>query len=85
VLELTVTAWTFSIARPPLADYGRRRLAIDARRARRPQETEPNEDVALVGGQRADATIDEVGVRAAIAACPVLSAVSWPRSTTATG
>ena len=53
--------------------------------APRPQETELNEDVALVGGQRADATINEVGVRAAIAACPVLSTVSWPRSTTATG
>jgi RNA polymerase sigma-70 factor (ECF subfamily) len=49
-----------------------RRLAIDAHRARRarPQETELTEDVELAGGQRADASVDEAGVRAALAALP---------------
>jgi RNA polymerase sigma-70 factor (ECF subfamily) len=49
-----------------------RRLAIDAHRARRarPQETELNEDVELADAQRADASVDEVGVRAALAALP---------------
>jgi Sigma-70, region 4 len=49
-----------------------RRLAIDAHRARRarPQETGLNEEVALTGGLGADATIDDAGVRAAIAALP---------------
>jgi RNA polymerase sigma-70 factor, ECF subfamily len=49
-----------------------RRLAVDAYRARRarPAEVELDEHLALVGGQRADAGIDEVGVRAAIAALP---------------
>jgi RNA polymerase sigma-70 factor (ECF subfamily) len=48
------------------------RLAVDAHRARRarPAEVELNEHLELVGGQRADASIDEVGVRAAIAALP---------------
>jgi RNA polymerase sigma-70 factor (ECF subfamily) len=55
-------AWLFTITR---------RLAIDAYRARqaRPQETELNEQLALAG-QQADACIDEIGVRAAIAALP---------------
>ncbi len=49
-----------------------RRLAIDAHRARRarPQESELNEHLALADGQRADASIDEVGLRAAIATLP---------------
>ncbi len=49
-----------------------RRLAIDAYRARRarPQETELSEDVELAGGQRAGASVDDVGVRAALAALP---------------
>ncbi|MCW2906504.1 MAG: polymerase, sigma-24 subunit, subfamily [Actinomycetia bacterium] len=56
-------AWLMTIAR---------RQAIDAHRARRarPQETGLNEDVALTGGLGADATIDTVGVRAAVAALP---------------
>jgi RNA polymerase sigma-70 factor, ECF subfamily len=49
-----------------------RRLAIDAHRARRarPQEIEFTEDFELAGGQRADASVDEVGVRAALVALP---------------
>ena len=56
-------AWLFTVTR---------RLAIDAHRARRarPRETELDEDLALAGGQRADASIDEAGVRAAVAALP---------------
>ena len=48
-------------------------LAVDAHRARRarPTEVELNEHLELAGGERADASIDEVGVRAAIAALPV--------------
>jgi RNA polymerase sigma-70 factor, ECF subfamily len=49
-----------------------RRLAVDAHRARRarPRETELDEHVALAGSQQADASIDQVSVRAAIAALP---------------
>ena len=49
-----------------------RRLAIDAHRARhaRPLETEFDEEAELVGGQPADAGLDEVGVRAALVALP---------------
>jgi RNA polymerase sigma-70 factor (ECF subfamily) len=49
-----------------------RRLAIDAHRARRarPQEIELTEDFELAGGQPADASVDEVGVRAALVALP---------------
>jgi RNA polymerase sigma-70 factor (ECF subfamily) len=49
-----------------------RRLAIDAHRARRarPRETELNDHMALASCQRADASIDELGVRAAIATLP---------------
>jgi RNA polymerase sigma-70 factor (ECF subfamily) len=45
---------------------------VDAYRARRarPQEVKLDEHLAPAGGQRADASIDEVGVRAAIAALP---------------
>ena len=51
-----------------------RRLAIDAYRARRarPQETELTEDFEFAGGQPADASVDEVDVRAALAALPHL-------------
>lgn len=47
-----------------------RHLAVDAHRARRarPPEAELDDDLALADGQRADASIDEAGVRAAIAA-----------------
>jgi RNA polymerase sigma-70 factor, ECF subfamily len=49
-----------------------RHLAIDAHRARqaRPLETELSEDFELAGGQRADATVDEAGVRAALVGLP---------------
>jgi RNA polymerase sigma-70 factor, ECF subfamily len=48
------------------------RLAVDAHRARRarPAEVELNEHLALTGGQQADASIDEIDIRAAIAALP---------------
>jgi RNA polymerase sigma-70 factor (ECF subfamily) len=56
-------AWLVTIAR---------HLAVDAYRARRarPQEVKLDEHLALGDGQPADASIDEVGVRAAIAALP---------------
>ena len=49
-----------------------RRLAVDAHRARRarPEEAELDDNLVLAGGQRADAGIDEAGIRAAIAALP---------------
>jgi RNA polymerase sigma-70 factor (ECF subfamily) len=49
-----------------------RRLAIDAYRARRarPQETELTKDFEFAGGQPADASVDEVDVRAALVALP---------------
>lgn len=49
-----------------------RRLAIDAHRARRarPQEIELTEDFEFAGGQPADASVDEVGVRTALVALP---------------
>lgn len=56
-------AWLFTVLQ---------RLAIDAHRARhaRPAEVELDGHLDLAGGQRADASIDEAGVRAAIAALP---------------
>jgi RNA polymerase sigma-70 factor, ECF subfamily len=47
-----------------------RHLAVDAHRARRarPAEVELDEHLELADGQRADASVDEFGVRAAIAA-----------------
>ena len=56
-------AWLITVAQ---------RLAVDAHRARRarPAEVELDEHLALADGQRADASIDEAGVRAAIAALP---------------
>jgi RNA polymerase sigma-70 factor, ECF subfamily len=49
-----------------------RRLAINAHRARhaRPRETELSERLALAGGWQADASIDGIVIRAAIAALP---------------
>jgi RNA polymerase sigma-70 factor, ECF subfamily len=49
-----------------------RRLAVDAHRARRarPQEARLDEQLALAGGQRADASTDAGGLRAAIATLP---------------
>src|SRR6266536_2629235 len=49
-----------------------RHLAIDAHRARRarPHEVELDHRLPLITSQRADASIDETGVRAAIAALP---------------
>jgi RNA polymerase sigma-70 factor (ECF subfamily) len=56
-------AWLMTIAR---------RLAIDAHRARRarPAEVRLSGYLQLEGGQRADTSIDEAGVRSAIAALP---------------
>jgi DNA-directed RNA polymerase specialized sigma24 family protein len=49
-----------------------RHLAVDAYRARqsRPAEAELTDHLALAGGQQPDASLDEVSVRAAIAALP---------------
>jgi RNA polymerase sigma-70 factor, ECF subfamily len=49
-----------------------RRLAIDAHRAwhARPLETEFGEEAELAGGESADASVDEVGVRAVLVALP---------------
>ena len=49
-----------------------RRLAIDAQRARhaRPLDTELTKDFELAGGPPAEASVDEVGVRAALVALP---------------
>jgi RNA polymerase sigma-70 factor, ECF subfamily len=48
------------------------RLAVDAHRARRarPAEVELNEHLELAGCQRAETSIDEIDIRAAIAALP---------------
>jgi len=56
-------AWLITVAR---------HLAVDAHRAwrARPPEAELDDDLALAGGQRADASIDGAGVRAALAALP---------------
>ena len=56
-------AWLATIAR---------RLAVDAHRARRarPHEVELNDHVALTDSQRADTSIEEADVRAAIATLP---------------
>jgi RNA polymerase sigma-70 factor (ECF subfamily) len=77
VQETMLRAWTHRDNfqhRPPRAWLTTiaRRLAIDAYRARhaRPLEIEFDEKAELGGGQRADASVDEVGVRAALAALP---------------
>jgi RNA polymerase sigma-70 factor (ECF subfamily) len=81
VQETMLRAWThrdnsdFQYRSPrPWLTTTARRLAIDAYRARhaRPLETEFHEEAELAGGQRADASVDEVGVRAALAALPHL-------------
>ena len=79
VQETMLRAWTHRSGlriqprstRPWLMTIARR-LAIDAHRARRarPLETDLNEQLAPAGGQSADAGLDEVGIRAAIAALP---------------
>ena len=79
VQETMMRAWTHRAGldiqhrspRPWLITVARH-LAVDAYRARRarPPETELDDDLALAGSQRADASIDEVGVRAAVAALP---------------
>jgi len=79
VQETMLRAWTHSsrldIQHRPLRAWlitVARRLAVDAHRARRtrPQEAELDEDQALTNGQAADACIDEVSIRAAIATLP---------------
>ena len=47
-------------------------MAVDAHRARqsRPAEAELDDHLALAGGQRSDASLDEVSVRTAIAHLP---------------
>jgi RNA polymerase sigma-70 factor (ECF subfamily) len=80
VQETMLRAWTHRASldiqhrapRPWLVTTARR-LAVDAYRARRarPQEVELDEALTSPGGQRADAGLDEVGVRAAIAALPL--------------
>jgi RNA polymerase sigma-70 factor (ECF subfamily) len=79
VQETMLRAWTHRAnldiqhrsPRPWLITVARH-LAVDARRARRarPPEAELNDDLALAGGQQADANIDEADVRAAVAALP---------------
>jgi RNA polymerase sigma-70 factor (ECF subfamily) len=58
-------AWLITVAR---------RLAVDACRARRarPQEVQLEEHLAAAGGLRADAGVEEIGVRAANASLPGL-------------
>jgi RNA polymerase sigma-70 factor (ECF subfamily) len=79
VQETMLRAWThrhhsdFQHRSPrPWLTTTARRLAIDAHRARqaRPPETKLTEDFELAGGQRADADVDEVGIRAALVALP---------------
>jgi RNA polymerase sigma-70 factor (ECF subfamily) len=79
VQETMLRAWTHRAnldiqhrsPRPWLITVARH-LAVDAHRARRarPPETQLDNDLALAGGQQADASIDGAGVRAAIAALP---------------
>jgi RNA polymerase sigma-70 factor, ECF subfamily len=79
VQETMLRAWTHRTSldiqhhspRPWLVTVARR-LAVDAHRARRarPQEARLVELLALAGGQRADASTDAAGVRAAFAALP---------------
>jgi len=79
VQETMLRAWThranldiqYRSPRPWLITVVRH-LAVDAHRARRarPPETQLDNDLALASGQQADASIDGVGVRAAIAALP---------------
>jgi len=78
VQETMLRAWThgndLDIHRSPRAWLATttRHLAIDAHRARRarPHEVELDHRLPLITSQRADASIDQTGVRAAIAALP---------------
>ncbi len=78
VQETMLRAWThgndLDIHRSPRAWLATttRHLAIDAHRARRarPHEVELDHRLPLITSQRADASIDETGVCAAIAALP---------------
>jgi RNA polymerase sigma-70 factor (ECF subfamily) len=78
VQETMLRAWThrndLDIHRSPRAWLATttRHLAIDAHRARRarPHEVELDHRLPLTTSQRADASIDETGVRAAIATLP---------------
>ena len=78
VQETMLRAWThrndLDIHRSPRAWLATttRHLAIDAHRARRarPHEVELDHRLPLITSQRADASIDETGVRAAVAALP---------------
>jgi len=79
VQETMLRAWTHRAnldiqrrsPRPWLITVARH-LAVDAHRARqaRPPEAELDDDLALAGGQQADAIIDEADVRTAVAALP---------------
>jgi RNA polymerase sigma-70 factor (ECF subfamily) len=79
VQETMLRAWTHRAnldiqhrsPRPWLITVARR-LAVDAHRARqtRPQEAKLEDNLALAGSQQADASIDDVDVRAAITALP---------------
>ena len=78
VQETMLRAWThrndLDIHRSPRAWLATttRHLAIDAHRARRarPHEVELDHRLPLITSQRADASIDETGVRAAVGALP---------------
>jgi RNA polymerase sigma-70 factor (ECF subfamily) len=80
LVQETMLAWTSDNLdmqnRPPraLLITVARRLAVDAHRARRarPQEVQMEEYLAAAGGLRADAGVDEIGVRAAIGSLPGL-------------
>ena len=79
VQETMLRAWTHRTSldiqhrspQPWLATVARR-LAVDAHRARRarPQEAQLDDQLPLAAGQRADASTDAAGVRAAFAALP---------------
>jgi RNA polymerase sigma-70 factor, ECF subfamily len=79
VQETMLRAWTHrdSLDIQPRSRRGwltvvARRLAVDAHRARRarPPEAEMHEDLGLIDSRGVDAGIDEVDLRAAIAALP---------------
>jgi RNA polymerase sigma-70 factor (ECF subfamily) len=63
IQQYSIRAWLVTVVR---------RLAVDAYRARRarPLETRLDDELAVAAGQRADAGIDAVSLRAAVAALP---------------